>query len=90
MEISKGGLYADIKNILEQARSNAVRAVNFSMAIAYWEIGKRIVEEEQSGSKRLRLDKECLKNYQYSYQMNLAKGLTKATCAICVCFTMHF
>ncbi len=35
----------DIKQIIEQARNFAYKAINFSMIIAYWEIGKTIVEE---------------------------------------------
>jgi len=45
-------LYAKIKAILEQARSNAYRAINFSMVLAYWEIGKKIVEGEQTRSSK--------------------------------------
>ncbi|HZH96081.1 MAG TPA: DUF1016 N-terminal domain-containing protein, partial [Flavisolibacter sp.] len=37
-------LYTEIKAILTEARQSAYRAVNFAMVIAYWEIGKRIVE----------------------------------------------
>lgn len=49
---SENRLYSEIKQILEQARNNAIRAVNFSMVIAYWEIGKRIVEQEQQGKRK--------------------------------------
>ncbi len=39
-------LYQSIKNILQTARDNAYRQVNFIMVEAYWNIGKQIVEEE--------------------------------------------
>ena len=52
--MAASALYTDIKSILEQAKANAVRAVNFSMVVAYWEIGKRIVEEQQQGEERAR------------------------------------
>lgn len=45
-------LYQDVKTILKQAKQTAYRAVNFSMVIAYWQIGKRIVENEQGGKER--------------------------------------
>ena len=45
-------IYNDIKTVLENARSNAYRAVNFEMVSAYWQIGKVILEEEQEGEKR--------------------------------------
>ncbi|MDB5090175.1 MAG: hypothetical protein JWR09_4169 [Mucilaginibacter sp.] len=76
MEIGKSGLYADIKSILEQARSNAVRAVNFSMVIAYWEIGKRIVEEEQHGNERAGYGQAVLKELSKKLTADFGKGFT--------------
>lgn len=59
-------LLQEIRRILGQARQQAVTAVNSAMVFAYWEIGKRIVEEEQSGSQRAEygayLLKELAKN----------------------------
>ncbi len=46
------GAYASIKEILQSARSQAFRAVNFAMVKAYWEIGRVIVEEELRGKNR--------------------------------------
>ena len=45
-------LYLSVKNILQSARDNAYRQVNFIMVEAYWNIGKQIVEEEQNGKDR--------------------------------------
>jgi hypothetical protein len=45
-------LYNDVRSIIETARANAYRAVNFSMVQAYWEIGRTIVEKEQEGGSR--------------------------------------
>ncbi|MGB0999586.1 MAG: DUF1016 N-terminal domain-containing protein [Flavobacteriales bacterium] len=45
-------LVNEIKTILQNARNKAVNAVNSAMVFAYWEIGKRIVEEEQNGKER--------------------------------------
>jgi predicted nuclease of restriction endonuclease-like (RecB) superfamily len=78
MEIDKGGLYADIKSILEQARGNAIRAVNFSMVIAYWEIGKRIVEEEQHGSKRAVFGQATLKQLSVRLSSEFGKGFDES------------
>jgi len=41
-----------ISDILDTAREFAKRSVNLSMVYAYYEIGRRIVEEEQNGEKR--------------------------------------
>lgn len=42
----------DIKNIIAKARYTAFTAINTEMLKAYFEIGKKIVEEEQQGEKR--------------------------------------
>jgi hypothetical protein len=45
-------LFDRIVSILEQARGNVVRAVNTNMVLAYWLIGREIVEEIQRGKGR--------------------------------------
>jgi hypothetical protein len=47
--------YLRIKEILDAARSNTYRAVNFAMVQAYWSIGRVIVEEEQKGKLQLKI-----------------------------------
>ena len=45
-------LFDRVVTILEQARGNVVRAVNTNMVLAYWLIGREIVEEIQRGKGR--------------------------------------
>jgi hypothetical protein len=45
-------LLADVIQLLESARHAAARSVNVVMTAAYWEVGRRIVEEEQRGKGR--------------------------------------
>jgi predicted nuclease of restriction endonuclease-like (RecB) superfamily len=42
----------DIKRIIEQAKENAIRSVDYQRVLMYWNIGKRILEEEQEGKER--------------------------------------
>ena len=42
--------YSHIKEILENARKKAYKAINFAMVEAYWEIGKSIVEVQGGNS----------------------------------------
>ncbi len=51
MQINKS-LIADIKQIIEQSRENAIRSVDLQRVQMYWHIGKRIFEEEQQGKDR--------------------------------------
>ena len=52
----------DIKHIIEQARNNAIRSVDFCRVKMYWEIGRRIVEEEQGGVTRAEYGKYIIRN----------------------------
>lgn len=61
-------LYLDIKAILEKARHRTFKAVNILMIDAYWNIGRRIVEEEQKGKEKAEYGTYLLRN--------LAKVLT--------------
>ena len=45
-------LYSDVRRIIETARGNAVRSVDFCRVQMYWNLGKRIFEEEQHGKER--------------------------------------
>lgn len=45
-------ILGDIKAIIANARERAVRSVDFERTLMYWNIGKRIFEEEQQGKER--------------------------------------
>ena len=45
-------LLADIRHIIAQARERVARSVNHERTVTYWHIGRRLVEEEQSGNLR--------------------------------------
>ena len=45
-------VFGDVSNIVDAARESAARSVNAAMTAAYWLIGRRIVEFEQSGEER--------------------------------------
>lgn len=65
---------AQIREILEQARRNVGRAVNFEMVGAYWEIGKRI--NEVIGS-RAEYGKSLLKYLSEQLTEEFGKGLNE-------------
>jgi len=46
------GFVGDIRSIIDKARAMAVRSVDFSRVQMYWNIGRRIFEEEQQGKER--------------------------------------
>ena len=52
MKTIKEGFVGEIRGIIDKAREGAVRSVNFSRVKMYWNIGRRIFEEEQQGKAR--------------------------------------
>ena len=64
----------EIKKILKNARQKAYIAVNSAMVEAYWEIGRRIVEEEQRGKERAEYGKEIVKNLSKELTEEFGKG----------------
>jgi len=51
-----------IKNIIESAQQNALRAIDFQRVLMYWNIGKNIFEEEQQGKERAEYGTYLIKN----------------------------
>ena len=62
-------LLLDISKIYEQARLQSVRTVNKIVVRAHWEIGRRIVQDEQNYNIRAKYRKRVLEN--------LSRDLTK-------------
>ena len=60
MQPEGDNLFDRVVSILEQARSNAVRAVNNNMVIAYWLIGREIVQEIRGGDERAEYGKQVI------------------------------
>ena len=67
----------DLKTIIEESRKTVVKHVNVIMIQTYWNIGKRIVEEEQKGNLKAeygsRLLKEISKELTNEYGNSFSK-----------------
>ncbi len=62
-------VFGDVSKIIDAARESAARSVNAAMTAAYWLIGRRIVEFEQSGEDRA--------EYGAALMERLAEDLTR-------------
>lgn len=78
---SMGGdsLFQRVVAILEQARENVVRAVNSNMVLAYWLIGREIVEEVQEGEKRAEYGKQVIEKLSEQLTDKFGKGFSAPT-----------
>ena len=68
---------SDIKSILSSARSKAYYAINFAMVEAYWQIGRRIVEEEQHGKERADYGTYIVKMLSKELTAEFGKGFSE-------------
>ncbi len=68
-EISKlnNAFYAEIRELLQKSRSIAYQVVNTVMVNTYWQIGKRIVEQEQHGKNRANYGDALITNLSRFY-----------------------
>lgn len=64
----------EILDLLVQAKNNVKKAVNISMVYTYYEIGRRIVIEEQNGKDRAEYGKHLLHDLADYLTPNFGKG----------------
>ena len=66
--------FTDVCAILKDARKRAYAAINFAMVNAYWQTGKRIVEEEQHGKERAKYGAFLIKELSRQLTNEFGKG----------------
>lgn len=74
--LTEGDLMARVAAILDQARANVVRAVNSNMVIAYWLIGREIVQELQRGEQRAEYGRQLLSELSASLTQRYGRGFS--------------
>jgi predicted nuclease of restriction endonuclease-like (RecB) superfamily len=74
IQIADGHLMDRVVSILEQARANVVRSVNSNMVIAYWLIGREIVEALQSGGERAEYGESLLDDLSEQLSKRYGRG----------------
>ena len=67
----------DIRSIIEAYRAQAASAINSAMIQAYWEVGRRIVEEEQDGAARASYGANLIRTLSRKLTFELGKGFSE-------------
>ena len=83
-------LYGRIVDILEEARSHVARTVNSAMVVAYWLIGREIIEEEQKGQKRADYGKALLQDLSRRLGKRYGGGFSVTTLQDCRKFYLTY
>ena len=71
-------IYAEIREVIEQARRRVYSTANSAMVQAYWQIGRTIVEYEQGGHERAEYGKRLIKELAERLTAEFGKGFTEA------------
>lgn len=72
----EGDLFDRIVVILEQARSNYVRAVNSNTVVAYWLIGREIVQDIQQGEQRAEYGERVIEDLSSRLTKRYGRGFS--------------
>lgn len=75
-ELNSNHLVSDIKTIIVTARANAVRSVDFNRVQMYWNIGRRIFEDEQQGKDRADYGSYLIKNVARQIEPEFGSGFS--------------
>jgi len=73
-----GAILGDIAGVIAAARSASARSVNCVMTAAYWLIGRRIVEFEQSGRERAGYGEDLLARLATDLTSRFGRGFAKS------------
>ena len=69
--------YKSIKEVIEQARKRIYRNIQSEMVLAYWQIGKMIVEK-QGGESRAKYGDGLIKELSIQMTKDFGRGFTEA------------
>ena len=67
----------DVSKIIDAARESAARSVNAAMTAAYWLVGRRIVEFEQSGEDRAEYGAALIERLAEDMTVQFGRGFSR-------------
>ena len=76
MKLTNNNIYQEIKELLYSAKNKVYQTINTTMTQTYYQIGKRIVEEEQGGETRAEYGKSLLKLLSVQLINEFGKGFS--------------
>lgn len=80
---SMATLYQDARQIIETARANAVRSIDFCRVQMYWHLGQRIFEEEQQGKERADYGTYLIRNLAKHLEPEYGSGFGERQLKFC-------
>lgn len=87
---SEQQFYDDVRLILKRAREQAYDSANGIMTFAYWNVGRRIVQQEQYGEKKAKYGSYLIKNLSKQLSDEFGTGFSVANLKNCRQFYLTF
>lgn len=75
-DLQSNFLFSQISELLENSRKRVLVAVNQTMVLTYFEIGRMIVEDEQNGENRAEYGKNVLKDLSVYLTSKFGRGFS--------------
>lgn len=72
-----GTLLNDLRVIIGTGKGRAAAAINLEMVATYWQIGDRIVHEEQSGALRAAYGERALERLGHALSTEFGRGFNE-------------
>lgn len=79
LEKIEDSFYERIALYLKNAQKNVVRSLHTEMLLAYWNIGREIVEQEQKGEERAEYGKKVIKTLSNRLTVEFGAGYGQST-----------
>lgn len=76
--IVDNNLFKSIKELLTNSRKELVQTVNQTIVNTYWEVGRLIVESEQSGKSRAAYGRKTLEQLSLQLTQEFGRGFNIA------------
>ena len=78
MELENTKIFNEIIELLKNAREEVKKTIDNTMTYTYYEIGRRVVEEEQRGKERAEYGKEIIKKLSTLLTNKFGRGFSKS------------
>ncbi len=89
-QIISKSFISEVKRIINNAQSNAVRSIDRERVLMYWNIGKQIVEEEQNGQDRAQYGAFVIKRLTEELLIEYGRGFSQRQLETCRQFYFTF
>ncbi len=88
--LAYGSVLSDIKRFIHAGRNSAYNAASSAMILTYWNIGKRIVEQEQCGLERAEYGKGLIAMLAQELTLEFGSGFSERNLRNCRKFYLYF